>query len=58
MRESRDMRPDTPLRGILGGALTLAACALFALFLNYSIPYPGRRIRAFSHPGRLCTIFS
>ena len=30
------MRPDTPLRGILGGALTLAACALFALFLNWA----------------------
>ena len=36
MRESRDMRPDTPLRSILGGALTLAACALFALFLNWA----------------------
>lgn len=30
------MRPDTPLRGILGGALTLAACALFVLFLNWA----------------------
>ncbi len=30
------MRRDTPLRGVLSGALTLTACALFALFLNWA----------------------
>ena len=30
------MRRDTPLRGIMKAALTLAACALFVLFLNWA----------------------
>ena len=30
------MRQDTPLRGVMRGLLTLAACALFALFLNWA----------------------